>query len=296
MKRSEEDRVEPGAVDGDAGPQSRHVRTFRWWMPLAAVGSLLLIGAGVIVVLFITRENPDARPVGEAVEEFRSSTSQRPDPDALPGELSIGVYRLEGEGKEAISIPPVEQADGSTMPMTIAAGTDGCRTIRIDYNEAHWQNWSLCPEGRTLMETGGLTFQRWDFGSIVVENLSTFVCDPAVPFVVLDAEPGDVFDRSCTGTNDQIPGSTVSSGKLSVVGIESIDVDGEAIEAMHVRLHNDLTGAQTGTEDLELWFSTTDGLPLRGVRSVTVDSDSPIGTITYTEEGTWQLSSTVPQR
>lgn len=273
------------------GPEREPARRVRWWIPAAALGGLVVLGIGAAVVLFLTRETPDARPVEAAVEDFRSSTSQESD-DTGP---VPGVYQLQGEGREKISIPPVEQEDGSTMPMTVTVDEEGCWTIRIDYNEAHWQDWDLCREGSTVAETGGHTFQRWDFGALVVENLSTFVCEPAVPFVVLDAEPGDVVDRSCTGTNDQVAGTTTSAGTVTVVAIEPIDIGGEEVEAVHVRRDTDLTGAQTGTEALDLWVSTTDGLPLRGDRAVTVDSDSPIGTVTYTEEGTWQLRSTEPQ-
>jgi hypothetical protein len=271
-------------------------RVVRWWVPLAAVAVLAAVGVAVAVVLFVVREDPGAKPVDEAVEDFRSSTGQTGG-DARPtGGPQAGVYLLDGEGREAISFPPVEQADGSTMPMTITSGSADCWTLRIDYNEAHWQDWDLCLEGNALMETGGHTWQRWDFGALVVENLSTFVCDPAVPFVVFDARPGAVFERSCAGTNDQVEGTTTSSGTVTVLDDESMDIDGVDVEAMHVRRHNDLTGAQTGTDDVDFWISRADGLPLRGDRSVTVDSDSPVGTITYTEEGTWRLRSTVPER
>lgn len=292
MQQSEGEASGPDG-HGDGEPSATHgAHRFRWWMPLAALGALIVVGVGVVVVLFITREDPEARSVDEAVGDFRSSGG---DADATEGP-EPGVYQLEGEGREAISFPPTEQEDGSTMPMTVTTGEDGCWNVRIDYNEAHWQDWDLCPEENAVMETGGHTWQRWDFGAATVENLSTFVCDPPVPFVVFDAEPGDVFDRSCTGTNDQVAGTTTTAGTLTVIGIESIEVDGEDIEAIHVRSHNDVTGAQTGVEDLDLWYSTEDGLPLRGERSTTIDSDSPIGKITYTESGTWQLTSMVPQR
>ena len=37
-------------------------------MPLVAVAGLAVVGVGVMVVLFLTREDPGARPVEEAVE------------------------------------------------------------------------------------------------------------------------------------------------------------------------------------------------------------------------------------
>ena len=274
-------------------------------MPVAALGAIALVAVAVVAGLFVSREDPEARPVDEAVEDFRSTEDNG---DDAPTELrpTSGVYQLSGQGHEAISFPPVTQTDGSTMPMTISSLPEGCWRLRVDYNEAHWQDWELCPDGDLLLEMGGHTFQRWDFGAAQVENLSTFTCDPPAPFAVFDverdgsddsdSESNEVMERSCTGLNDQVEGTTVTSGTITVVGIETVEVDGEELEAVRFRTENVISGAQSGVNDFDMWLSTTDGLPLRGERNVRVDSDSPIGTITYTEEGSWQLDSTTPQR
>lgn len=43
------------------------------------------------------------------------------------------------------------------MPMTTAAGSGGCWTLRIDCNEAHWQDWDLGEEGNMVMDERGHT-------------------------------------------------------------------------------------------------------------------------------------------
>ncbi len=259
------------------------------------IGGLVVVGVAVAVGLFVTREDPGPRPVGEAVRDFRASTTMALDPEAGSGP-EPGVYQLVGEGREAISFPPVEQSDGATMPMTISDRSEGCWRVRIDYNEAHWQNWDLCRDGDTVTESTGRTWQRWDFGAAVVDNLSTFTCEPPAVFVVFDAESGTVIERSCMGISEAVSGTATSDGTVTVIGNETVPIDGEEVEAIHLRYRNDFSGAQTGQEDLELWLSIADGLPLRGERTVTIDSDSPVGTVTYTEEGTWSLRSTVPDR
>ena len=272
----------------------------KWWIPLAAIGGLIAIGSGVVLVMFITREDPGARSVDEAVEDFRSSQQEDPEPDPDAGTPAggpvPGVYQLDGTGREAISFPPVDQQDGTPMPMTVTAESDNCWTLRIDYNEAHWQDWSLCQEDNAIVETGGRTFQRWDFGVTTVNNLSIFTCDPPSLYLDFDAQPGDVVDRSCTGTNDTVDGTTTVAGAVTFLGMETVTVEGEAIAALHMRNDLEVSGAQTGTTETDLWFRASDGLPLRGERQSTIDSDSPVGTVTYTEEGNWQLLSTTPQR
>lgn len=269
-------------------------RTWRW--VLAIMGGVALVGIGSVVLLFVTREDPGAKPIGEAVDEFRSGSDDGEDATAGGLRPPAGVYTLTGEGSESISFPPVKQEDGDTMPMTISHGDGDCWTLRIDYNEAHWQDWSLCTVGGDVLENGGRTSQRWDFGATKVGTLAEFVCDPAVPLAPMTGEPGDTLERACIGTNDAVDGTTTSSGTLTVLEPATIEVGGEEIEARGFRMDVDFTGAQTGSEEVELWFAAENALPLRGVRSVTIDSDSPIGTVTYTEAGTWRLSSTEPQR
>ena len=270
---------------------SRH-RKWPWVLVGAAV--LVLAGIAAFVFLFLSREDPGARPIGEAVEEFRTD----PTDDDISEELRppSGVYTLTGEGSESISFPPVSQADGDTMPMTITHGAGDCWTLRVDYNEAHWQDWDLCTVDGDFIEYGGHTFQRWDLGALKVENTATFVCDPPTPLAPMTAEPGDTFERTCSGTNDQVPGGTTTTGTLTVLEPTTIDVGGEQIEAQGFHTEVTIAGSQTGTEDVDMWFATTTGLPVQSNRSISVDSDSPVGTITYTEVGNWKLSSTEPLR
>ena len=89
-------------------------------------------------------------------------------------------------------------------------------------------------------------------------------------------------------------GETVSAGTYRAVGEESIDVGGTEVRTQHFSSERTMTGAQTGTERSELWFALDTGLPVRNERSITADSDTPIGTTTYTEEGAFSLVSTEP--
>ncbi len=179
--------------------------------------------------------------------------------------------------------------------MSISATKGDCWTMRIDFNEAHWQDWELCRVGDKVMEAGGQTFQRWDLGATAIENISDFVCDPPVVFVDLEAEPGDAAKRSCVGTNDAVEGEMVSAGTDTVVGIEDVAIGGEQVEAIKIRSDQSASGSQTGSIVNHFWFRRSDGLPLRSERDVTMDTDSVVGKVTYTENGSWELRSLEPQ-
>ena len=50
-----------------------------------------------------------------------------------------------------------------------------------------------------------------------------------------------------------------------------------------------ISGDQDGTEELDLWFERDTGLPVRNERAVTLRTGSPLGVLTYTETGSFEL-------
>jgi hypothetical protein len=284
----------PDAESGTAPADGHHRR--RWWLiVVAALGAVVVAAIGIGLVLFFIRDQPKAKSVGERVDELAGSSTSV-DAGTSTFRPPAGVYVAEGAGHEAISFPPVSQEDGATMPASVEYLPEGCWRFRIDYNEAHWQDWTLCPAGAlALVETEGHTWQNWDLGATQVANLSTFSCDPPSTAFVFGADEGATWDRRCEGTNDQVAGTTVSSGTMAFEGTETLTIDGEDVKALRFRREHELSGAQTGAETVTFWVAAKDGLPLRSERDVRADSSSPVGTITYTESGHWQLTSLTPE-
>jgi hypothetical protein len=180
------------------------------------------------------------------------------------------------------------------MPGTVESLDDGCWTFRIDYSSNHWQNWTYCPDGPDVAEVRGSTWQRWMIGATAITNLSTFDCDPGSVILAPDADPDDEFSASCTGTSDALAGQTVSTGPQRFVGVEELGIDGVDVSTQHFVSERTMTGAQVGTDRSDVWFDARSGLPVRNRRSVSVDTDTPVGTSTYTETGEWVLESTEP--
>jgi len=106
---------------------------------------------------------------------------------------------------------------------------------------------------------------------------------------------GTTTEQSCSGTNSALEGETTSSGPSLYVGPATITVDGEDVQTMHFQSERSLTGSQEGQEHTEAWFRD-DGLLVRYQRDIEVRTDSPVGAITYTETGSFQLSRLEPRR
>lgn len=287
----EKDRSQQVTSDdgGDmAAPSGEHRRGRLLLISIAS--AVVLAGAGVVVALIVL--GGGAEPVD--VEEVRRPTGSTEPPEAAVLRPPQGVYIYEGGGTDQLSTPPKEQAEGPSMPATVTHRADGCWTFRIDYSTNHWQSWDYCPREGNLDESGGTSYQRWDFTVFAQESTSTFVCESAVTIRV-DQEPGDTWEQSCRGTSTGTEGEALSAGPYSFVGSEDVEVGGDTVSAHHYHRERTMSGAQSGTEVSEVWFSAETGMPLRNERTIEVRTDTIIGEVTYTEEAEFHLTSLVPE-
>lgn len=258
-----------------------------------ALGLALVVAAGVVVGAFVFRDRPTERSVDDAVAAFRSSTTAMQAASFVVPEP--GVYEAIGHGGEQISTPPMEQADSGTMPVTVVPTQDGCWTWRIDYNSAHWHEYDFCPQGDGLTLEGQRNFQSWDLGVESITNLSTTTCDPPAAILVAGAEPGDEQQHRCTGVNTAAEGDSVAEGPSTMIGTETLEIAGQEVEAVHQRRVTTMTGAQRGTLTEDWWLEPRTGLPLRVDRDYELRTDSVIGEIGYSENGSWTLASLEPR-
>ena len=266
----------------------------------------LLVTAGVLVlaalvvfggpyVLYLRRSHPGAKSVSSAVQGFRSSTSTTGDGNRNLVGPRPGVYQAKGTGTERISFPPNSQRDGAVMPITVTTLPGNCWRWHLDYNTAHWHEYEFCPKGRDLLLEKQRNYQQWDFGITTVTNLAEYTCSPPAPIVVEGAKPGTTFQHHCTGTNTAVSGASVAQGPATIVGTEVVTIGGKRVPAIHQQRKQKISGAQQGELDENYWFAVDTGLPLKADRDYKLNTDSPIGTITYTEQGSWQLTSLTPK-
>ncbi len=275
-------------------PGSRHHR--RRWLIALAVLVVALVAAGITFAVVLDRQ-PGPASVDEAVDDFTGGGDHDDGTAGARTPPPEGVYVYEGTGSESLSILPGSHDQGPRMPGTVTHLDDGCWSFHIEYHEDHWQEWRYCAggaSGQDLIEKGGKTYQAWDLGVAAIGNTSTFRCPDSV-VIRADAEPGDRWHQECHGTSDTVDGTTVSAGDTRFVGEETVTVGGEDVPALHYHQVRRMADAQSGRQVEDFWFRSSDGLLLRNTRSASIDSDSPVGAITYAEQGEWHLTSLTPR-
>jgi hypothetical protein len=250
---------------------------------------------GVVAVGLVSWRLADrARQVtlGQAVGRLGASGGGVPG----SGRPVPGVYAYTGSGTEHLSLPPLSQSEGPTIPGTVTLDGAHCWVLRIDYSTHHWQTWHYCLHGADLEEAGGQSWQLWSVGPVDITNLTTFVCDPGSMALPAQGTPGQTWHSRCRGTNTSVPGVTVTSGPYRLVGSGEFDVGGTAVAVAHFHRERSDAGAQSGTELADVWVDRGTGLPVRLDQQIRVTTATRFGTSTYTQTGTMRLVSTTPSR
>ena len=263
----------------------------RWVIILGGIVALLIVAVAVFAYLW-SRSGAHPVSVDEARRRFESGngTAAR----AARFTPAEGVYRYTGSGSESLSSPPKSQDEGPSIPGTVTQLGHECWKLRLDYSSNHWREWKFCVRDNALTEVANRVSQRWDFVVSTIENHTKMTCSPPSVILVPDPVPGSSWPASCSGTNSAISGTTVSSGTHRFVGREPVAVGKAEVDAFHFRDERTVSGAQTGTEMFDFWLAA-DGLPVQGRQRIQVDSDSPIGKVTYTQESEFSLVRRVPR-
>lgn len=261
---------------------------------LVIIVALLAVGLGVFAWRWQQR-GPSHASIGGAVGRFRSSTTVAPSAAILqpPG----GVYVYTGEGSESLSFMSTHQSQGPREPGTVTVLPNGCWEFRIDYNSFHTQTWKRCSTDGKLIELGGTTDQRFDFVAFQQSEHSDVTCDPPITLGDVNARPGTTWPIHCVGYGQTTKSTMHQDGTSTFAGFEEVVIDGRPVRAIHNVEVQHTSGDQTGELRQELWFDASNGLPLKEVHDVRVVSPAPapINNVTYTEHGSWQLSSTMPR-
>lgn len=206
-----------------------------------------------------------------------------------------GVYVYAGTGHETLSLPGTGRAWGPRIPGIVTHAPDGCWTFQLEYNTAHSQSVDYCPRERRLEEHSSETSHAFNLGVTTLHERIVFACDPPGETIRVDADAGASWKQSCVGTSAERGTVVTSSGVNVFVGLATVEVAGKDVAAYHYRTRRTLSGDQTGTELVDIWFRVPDGLPLRATHDIEAISPSPVGSVTYTEAGSFTLTSLRPR-
>lgn len=195
-----------------------------------------------------------------------------------------GVYVYNTTGHDEVDVFGGNRHDYPSET-TITVKHAGCGvTERWDALEERWDERESCPtpEGDRLRRftSHHEFFQHADS--------RTLRCDG---FTFPEgAAPGDTWQSTCN--ND----TTKSVTTLRAVGYETVDVDGQPVEALHVRADTKLSGEQNGESHRDVWGSRQHGIVLRERAMVDSRSVQPVlGEVRYQESYEIKLRSLEPR-
>jgi hypothetical protein len=268
-------------------PGRRRSRRVRVMALGAAMGLVVALGAQVVL-----RESPGEKSIGEVMESYGKDRDQAA--PALAHAPPAGVYRAEGAGRRGISMPPLSQNDGATIPVVVEHLDAACWRLTVNYNDWQWESFDYCLRDGVSLNVAGKAHQRWDAGFITFETTQDINCEPGVVADDPQAAVGTVWSHTCRASGEASTGTSTSSGEYTLVAIEPVTVGSESVMTRHYRSERMWVGGQDGPGSYEAWFAADTGMPLRMTRTVALDSASPIGTVTYTDEGWWNLTSRAP--
>jgi hypothetical protein len=271
-------------------PWYRH----RWAIVLAAVAIVLLGGATYFGVAWSQRGAHEAS-LDRTLQRFRANAGVTTTP-AAPLQPAAGVYTYQATGAEHLSVLHTTQGWGPIMPATVTDAGNGCWSLQVEFNTHHTQTWNYCAHGGTLTENGGATTQTFDFVAFSATDHSLFTCSTPGVVVRRDEDAGASAQIVCNGNSTVQHTKMTSTGTIVFVGVERLSIGGKAVDAYHVRSARAESGDQHGTDRSDSWFAVRDGMLLKLVRNIEVRSPSPIGSVTYTEHGSFVLTSLAPRR
>jgi len=259
----------------------------------AVIFMVVASAAGVFVYQW-NHSGPQQLSSATAYQRFRSgATGAFVDPGTLrPHE---GVYSYRGSGQEHISLPPKAQVEGPGIPGTVSYQSDGCWVWRLDYSDSHWQNATFCARDGNLVEVGRAGWYRWNLVALSIADTGTYRCSPevAIPAVL---HVGQQFPFVCSGTSSPIKTGVVTmKGTNRYVGPQTLQIGGTEVPTLHFREVSTFTGGQWGSNVSDTWFSTVNGLPVKGTWTTKVSSPTFLGTSTLTGGAGFTLKSLTPR-
>ncbi len=173
--------------------------------------------------------------------------------------------------------------------------SDGCWVWRLDYSDSHWQNATFCARDGNLVEVGRAGWYRWNLVALSIADTGTYRCSPevAIPAVL---HVGQRFPFACTGTSSPIKvGVVTMKGTNRYVGPQTLRIGGTDVPTLHFREVSTLSGGQRGSNVSDTWFSTVNGLPVKGTWTTKVTSPTFLGTSTLTGSASFILKSLTPR-
>ena len=247
-----------------------------------ALGLLGLIGGALVFRAWLFK-SPDPVDIDSVIDEFENRTTM-PNSTVDQGLLTEGVYLYDTIGFEAVKGRISTRNDYTEITPITVRWTECGVDYRWDAMSTRWDQLSLCLEERGLFEFQ--TTEQHEF--FRVRETRTYKCDDRALLVPSAVVKGDFWEAICRDVDAQTNRTT------TVEGIESLLVGGEEVEVIHIGINQDLVGSAVGTARIDYWFRQSDGLIVRYEKQISAERDTPIGSVTYSEDVEITLRSLNP--
>jgi hypothetical protein len=223
-------------------------------------------------------DSVDVPPATEMVAS--SSTTPEPAGVSLP---APGVYQYATSGFDEIdALNGARHEYPAITTITVTPHECGVR-LRWDVAVERWDTWDWCLDGDAIRQSGWVGYH--EFFGVAGQNDNT--CDgDARP---LDAPTGTTWSMTC-----RMGDRTTSSFIGTVLDRTTLTVADISIPVLHLRYDVDVVGESTGTQVVEGWYRTTDGLPVREQLTISTRQSTVIGTTNFDETYTIELLTPTP--
>jgi len=232
----------------------------RWIVLGVVVFALALLAAGTF---FAFRDSATPVDAQELIDSGRGA-----------------VYVYDTAGFEEVSALGGGRHDYPPDTFLTVAAADCGVSMRWQALEERWEDHRFC-DGMVTPITYEV-YNEW-FGRV---ELGQFTCSEPVPEP--DLSPGATWEFEC------ISPDTTEQVRYLVEGTETLEVGGETVDTVHLRIVSEAQGKTLGTMQIDEWRMPDSWLPVRVIKVDDSVTESLIGDVTYHEEFTLTLRSLQP--
>lgn len=198
-----------------------------------------------------------------------------------------GVYVYATQGYESTNALGGARHDyPAETPATMRRASCGGYTFRWEPLRERWDDSELCPDGDATSIRRFSTYHEFYQRG----QQQDFTCPSTSHVYRPNAPAGSTWTWQCTARDSAI------DSKVTVIGIESVTVQGKEVRTSRVLYESKMTGANRGTQRQERWLDVSTGMNVRVKTDIDAEVDAPFGTFHYEEHYTITLTSMTPRR
>lgn len=238
----------------------------RWWI----LGGIILVAVAAAMLWFVFLEDT-ATPITAGDVRFEGTVGDQPgDP---------GIYLYETSGFEEVDALGGARHDYPAETYFVIEDGPCGPVTRWQALTERWEEWEHC--GPDLAVTTDTSYHEW----FSIPDTGVASCSEEAIF----PPPGvTTWTSVCVREGGRILRTS------TLVGTETLVIDGVEVETIHIRTTEVTEGRTVGASTIETWRLPGTPLVVRRQTEESSDTTSRIGDIHYVEQATMQVRSLYP--